>query len=102
MSVTKLMAHLPLWLADDPKDILVICFGMGTTVRSASRHRGLEVYAVDRIPAVFESFAFFHPDDASLLRRPNIHAIVDDGRNVLLINPRKYDVITVDPAPPSL
>ncbi len=100
ISVTKLMAHLPLWLADDPKDILVICFGMGTTVRSASRHAGLEVYAIDRVPAVFESFPFFHPDDSSLLSRPNIHTIVDDGRNVLLINPRKYDVITVDPAPP--
>lgn len=100
VSVTKLMAHLPLWLADDPKDILVICFGMGTTVRSASRHEGLEIWAVDRIPTVFDCFALFHPDDSSLLQRPNIHTIVDDGRNLLLLNLRQYDVITVDPAPP--
>src|SRR5271157_1821172 len=33
---TKLMAHLPLMFAKDPKELLIICFGMGTTVKSAA------------------------------------------------------------------
>src|SRR5205807_6458999 len=37
-NVTKMMAHLPIALADDPHDVLVVCLGMGTTARSASRH----------------------------------------------------------------
>src|SRR5205823_7463946 len=33
---TKLITHLPYLLAKDPKRYLIICFGMGTTTRSAS------------------------------------------------------------------
>jgi spermidine synthase len=100
VSPTKLMAHLPLWLADDPREILVICFGMGTTVRSASRHQGLDIWAVELVPAVFQSVGLFHADGPDLLRQPNIHPVVDDGRNFLLLHPKQFDVITVDPAPP--
>ncbi|MDR3632839.1 MAG: fused MFS/spermidine synthase [Isosphaeraceae bacterium] len=98
--VTKLMAHLPLWLTAERKDILVVCFGMGTTLRSASRHPGLEVWAVDLDPAVFEDVRYFHADGPALLHRPGIHPIVDDGRSYLLLHSRQYSAITVDPAPP--
>lgn len=43
---TKLMAHLPLLLHKNPKNGLVICFGMGTTFRSAYLH-GIDVTAVE-------------------------------------------------------
>jgi spermidine synthase len=99
-TVTKLMAHLPLWLADEPRDVLVVCLGMGTTLRSASRHEGLDITAVELVTGVLHHFGYFHPDGPELLSRPNIHAVVDDGRNFLLMRPRQYDVITVDPAPP--
>lgn len=98
--VTKLMAHLPLWLAEDPKDALVICFGMGTTVRSASRHAGLDVSAVELVPAVFDCVQYFHSDGPDILRKPNVHPRIDDGRNYLALHDERYDVITVDPAPP--
>ncbi len=39
----KLMADLPLWMSDSPHDALVICMGMGTTFRSAVRHRDIDV-----------------------------------------------------------
>jgi len=100
ITVTKLMAHLPVWLADDPKEILVVCFGMGTTVRSATRHKGLEVWAVELVPSVIQSFGYFHPEGPALLKRPDVHTVVDDGRNFLLMDEKKYAVITVDPAPP--
>jgi spermidine synthase len=97
---TKLMAHLPISLAENPKDVLVICFGMGTTFRSASRHEQLNIWAVEMMPAVLQCFGFFHSDGPELFNRPNIHAVSDDGRNFLFVRPQQYDVITVDPAPP--
>ena len=97
---TKMMAHLPLWLAEDPKDLLVVCFGMGTTVRSATRHEGLQVWVVELVPSVLDCFGIYHADGPEILRQPNVHPIVDDGRNYLLMNSRQYDVITLDPAPP--
>ena len=32
---TKLITHLPYLLAKDPKRYMIVCFGMGTTTRSA-------------------------------------------------------------------
>jgi len=101
-SETKLMAHLPMALAKDPKRILVVCFGMGTTLRSASRHPGVQVDidAVDIVPNVFDCFKFFHKDAEDIVQQPNVHLYADDGRNFLLLNQKAYDVITIDPAPP--
>jgi spermidine synthase len=102
ISETKLMAHLPMAMAKDPKRILVVCFGMGTTLRSASRHPGVQVDidAVDIVPNVFDCFKFFHKDADFIVKQPNIHLYADDGRNFLLLNQKTYDVITIDPAPP--
>lgn len=97
---TKLMAHLPLLLADSPRNILVICFGMGSTVASASLHPGLDITAVELVPEVYECFGFYHPGQEEILRRPNVHPLVGDGRNYFLLTSRTFDVITVDPAPP--
>lgn len=101
-SETKLMAHLPMALAKNPKRILVVCFGMGTTLRSASRHPGVQVDidAVDIVPNVFDCFKFFHKDADGIVKKPNVHLYADDGRNFLLLNKKAYDVITIDPAPP--
>ncbi len=97
---TKLMAHLPYHLVEDPKRILVICFGMGTTYRSACLYPELRVDAVDIVPEVFDCFGDFHPDAERWRNRPNAYRHADDGRNYMLTHPDKYDIITIDPAPP--
>ena len=96
----KLMAHLPLWLADSPHDALVICMGMGTTFRSMSRHTDIDVTVVELVPAVPRFMHYYHSDADRVLAQPNTHVVVDDGRNFLLMHPRQFDVITIDPAPP--
>jgi len=96
----KIMAHLPILLCKNPRDVLVICFGMGTTARSCTRHEELSVDAVEVMPDVFESFGSFHADAASVLSLPRFHPYVQDGRNYLLSRHKEYDVITIDPAPP--
>lgn len=101
---TKLMAHLPLALITNPKKILVVCFGMGTTVRSASRYPvqngTIKISAVDIMPKVFDCFKYFHNDAEQVIALPNVHLHADDGRNFLLVHNERYDVITIDPAPP--
>ena len=97
---TKLMAHLPLLFSDDPKEMLVICFGMGTTVRSALIYPDLQVTSVELVPEVYETFQFYHDDADEILANKRLKTIVNDGRNYLLLSSKKYDVITVDPAPP--
>ncbi|MGO9568175.1 MAG: fused MFS/spermidine synthase [Desulfomonilaceae bacterium] len=96
---TKLMAHLPMMFAKNPKEFLVICFGMGTTVKSAAVYPELKVTAVELVSETFEAFNFFHPN-SDALKQENVRLVANDGRNHLLLSPKKYDVITVDPAPP--
>jgi spermidine synthase len=97
---TKLITHLPYLLAKDPKRYLIICFGMGTTARSASLYPHLEIDAVDLVPQVFDYFPFYHADADKVRQHPGLRFHVNDGRNHLLVTTRTYDMITIDPAPP--
>ena len=98
--ITKMMAHFPLASLDHPPgEVLVICFGMGTTFRSALSW-GIPVTAVDLVPSVPKLFHFFHADAAQVLASPLAHIVADDGRHYLERNPARYDVIMIDPPPP--
>jgi spermidine synthase len=97
---TKFMAHLPLvFHTDYPKSILVICFGMGTSFRSAATWDS-KVTVVELLPSVINSFNYFHADANSVLTNPNNHVIIDDGRRFLNRVTEKFDVVIVDPPPP--
>jgi len=97
---TKLIAHLPLMFIDNAKEFLAICFGMGTTVRSAALYPDLNITAVDLIPELFKINKYYHDDADEVLGKTNVHTYANDGRNFLLLSPKKYDVIAIDPAPP--
>jgi spermidine synthase len=98
--ITKMMAHFPLASLDHPPhEVLVICFGMGTTFRSALTW-GIEVTAVDLVPSVPKLFHFFHADARQVLDSPRAHVVADDGRHYLERNPTRYDVVMIDPPPP--
>jgi spermidine synthase len=98
--ITKMIAHLPLaFLPRPPKSTLVICFGMGTTYRSALSW-GVPATAVELVPSVVSVFPFFHADAPQVLRSPLSHIVIDDGRFYLERSQQLYDVIAIDPPPP--
>lgn len=98
--ITKMMAHLPLAFLDrQPKDALVICFGMGTTFRSLHSW-GIPVTVVELVPSVPRLFGYFHSDASQVLNSPLSHVVVDDGRRYLERTNARFDVITIDPPPP--
>lgn len=96
---TKMMAHLPMMLHSDPRDTLVICFGMGTTYRSAVSY-GEKVTVVELVKEVLDAFPSFYGDAERVLAYPKGSIIVNDGRNFLKLTRQRYDVITIDPPPP--
>jgi spermidine synthase len=98
--ITKVMAHLPMFTRErKPEAALVICLGIGTTLRSVES-ADVDVTAVELVPSVRQVFSYFHPDAEALLRKPNCRVIIDDGRRFLRRTDKKYDVITIDPPPP--
>jgi spermidine synthase len=98
--ITKFIAHLPLGLHHgQAKSALVICFGMGTTYRSALAWN-IDTTTVELVPSVVQAFGFYHADAAKCLGNPNSHVIIDDGRRYLQRCGRNFDVIVTDPPPP--
>jgi len=96
---TKMMAHLPMILHPDPRETLVICFGMGTTYRSAISYGG-NVTVVELVKEVLNAFDYYYPDAPRVRAYPKGRMVVNDGRNFLKLTRQKYDVITIDPPPP--
>ncbi len=98
--ITKMMAHFSLASLDhQPHSMLVICFGMGTTYRSALSW-GIPVTAAELVPSVPKLFGYFHEDAAQVLASPGARIVVDDGRRYLERTGDKFDVIAIDPPPP--
>ena len=99
---TKLMAHLPvIYAPQPPKEMLIICFGMGTVLKSATVYPDLNITTVELVPEEYKIFGYYHKDAEEILKRNNVHTVVNDGRNYILLSPQRYDIITVDPAPPT-
>jgi spermidine synthase len=98
--ITKYMAHLPLaFMSRQPRNGLVICFGMGTTFRSMLSW-DIPTVAVDLVPSVPLMFHYFHPDAQQVMSSPLARVVIDDGRRFLDGAGQAYDVIVVDPPPP--
>ena len=98
--ITKFMIDLPLVLhRGRPESALVICFGMGTTYRSALSW-DIDTTAVELVPSVTKAFGFYHADAAKIMANPKGHVVIDDGRRFLERTQEKFDVIAVDPPPP--
>ena len=98
--ITKMMAHFTLaHLEPPPRNALVICFGMGTTFRSALSW-GISVTVVELVPSVPKVFPYFHADGRQVLHSPNAHVVIDDGRRFLDRSQEKFDAIIIDPPPP--
>ena len=98
--ITKMMVHLPLASLDrPPRKVLVVCFGMGTSYRSALSW-GANVTTVDLVPSVPGLFGFFHADGSRLLNSPRGTIMIDDGRRFLERTQELFDAIVIDPPPP--
>jgi len=98
--VTKMMAHLTLAsLPEPPRNVLIICFGMGTTFRSVISW-GIPATVVELVPSVPKLFTYYHPDGDQVLASPLAHVVPDDGRRYLERTPQQYDAIIIDPPPP--
>jgi spermidine synthase len=86
---------LPVMLHPNPTTALVVGMGGGATPGAVARF-DVEVDVVELSGAVVEGSNFFTNINFDLLKRPNVHLRVDDGRNFLMMTRKKYDVITAD------
>lgn len=95
-----LLGQLPLLLAPQRDNVLVIGLGSGITLGSVLTHPVKSVECVELEDAVVRGSRFFEDFNGRPLSDPRAHLVVNDARNHLLVTPRKYDVIISEPSNP--
>lgn len=98
----RLQALLPLIIhRGEPHSALVIGFGTGITAGALSQYPGLTTrVCAELLPAVVHAAAQFK-GNYQAGSDPGLDIRLRDGRRELLANPQTYDVITLEPPPPS-
>jgi len=102
MRYMRLQAMLPVLIHDsEPKSLLVVGFGTGITAGETLRYPGLEKrVCAELLPAVVRSGEMF-PENYKAWSDPRLEIRIRDGRHELMRSEQQYDVITLEPPPPS-
>ncbi len=94
------MGHLPMLLHPDPQNALVIAFGTGQTANSVRKENPKSLDIVDINKNVFKLAHNFTANE-NVLGDDKVTAIVMDGRAYMRRTGKTYDVITLEPMPPT-
>ncbi len=94
------MGRLPMLLHHDPQDVLVICFGTGQTANAVREEEPQTLDIVDINPRIFK-LAHHFDQNKGVLQYPRVTPIVMDGRAYMRRTDKTYDVITMEPMPPT-
>lgn len=100
MPTQVLVAQLPLLVARQIDDVLLIGLGSGVTLGSVLTHKVKQVDTLELEHAVVQASRFFDGHSGAPLEDPRVHLIVNDARNDLLVSDRTYDVIISEPSNP--
>jgi spermidine synthase len=80
----------------DPKHILIIGMGGGTTGGGASILPNSRTTLVELSPSVIKAGVWFESINRKILQNPNVEFKVADGRHFLKTTTQRFDVITAD------
>jgi spermidine synthase len=92
---SRMLAHLPLLLDDDPKAALTVGYGTGTTSGSMLLH-GVEVSAVEIEEKILEAAPLFSDVNRSSYADPRLNVVLDDARSYIDFTDQRFDVIVTD------
>jgi hypothetical protein len=84
----------------DPRRALVICFGTGQTA-NAVRKEGPEQLDIVDVSANVFALAHHFPENEGVLDDPRVQTHVMDGRAWLRRTSQRYEVVTLEPMPPT-
>ncbi len=90
-------AYLPALFAKSKDNALVIGLGTGTTTGAVTAFGFKSVDVAELSPAITEyAGTTFKKVNRNVLGDPRVHVLLEDGRNVLLLGNKQYDLITIE------
>ena len=92
---SKMLAHVPLLLAERPKSALTVGYGTGTTSGSMLLH-DVDVYAVEIENKIIEAAPLFARVNYESYADPGLDIVLDDARNYIATTDEAFSVIVTD------
>jgi spermidine synthase len=92
---SRMLAHVPLLLAEEPESALTVGYGTGTTSGSMLLH-DVDVYAVEIEDKIIEAAPLFSAVNYHSYADPNLEIVLDDARNYIATTDETFDVIVTD------
>ena len=100
MLTQRLLAHLPLLLHPEPRQVAIIGLGSGVTLGSALTHPIARADTLEISPEVVEASGAFEHENHRALADPRTRLVIADGRSHLMLSRLQYDVIISEPSNP--
>ena len=94
------LAHIPIFATNDPKDVMMVGLGGGFTLDAITNHDEIETIDLVEInPHIIDvTKEYFSEYNNNALDDPRVNLMIDDARNHLSSNDKKYDVIISQPS----
>ena len=92
---SRMLAHVPLLLAEEPDSALTVGYGTGTTSGSMLLHN-VDVYAVEIEQKIIDAAPLFSNVNYDSYADPKLEIVLDDARNYIDTTDDKFDVIVTD------
>ena len=100
MLTQKMLAHLPLLLHPNPRQVAIVGLGSGVTLASALVHPIISADVIEISPEVVEASAHFADVNRRALEDARTRLVRGDGRTHLSLTSRRYDVVVSEPSNP--
>jgi predicted membrane-bound spermidine synthase len=100
LTTQTLVAHVPLFLAQEPRTVLTIGYGSGITSGAVMYHPIERQDVVEISPAVLRADSVFRQFNGGVLSEPRVRVFLDDARSFVRLARRQYDVIISEPSNP--
>ena len=92
---SKMLAHVPLLLAEEPKAALTVGYGTGTTSGSMLLY-DVDVHAVEIEEKIIEAAPLFREVNYASYADPDLDIVLDDARNYIATTNEAFSVIVTD------
>ncbi len=92
---SKMLAHVPLLLAEKPDSSLTVGYGTGTTSGSMLLH-DVAVHAVEIEEKIIEAAPLFSNVNYTSYADPGLDIVLDDARNYIATTDQEFSVIVTD------
>ncbi|MBA4148399.1 MAG: fused MFS/spermidine synthase [Verrucomicrobia bacterium] len=100
LSTQYLLAHIPMAVKPDSKDVFVLGFGSGMTAGALLSHPVENIVVAENCAPVLRAGKFFERWNNGILTNSRAKIRQEDARTILKLSPQKYDAIICEPSNP--